>query len=73
MCHQIYHGHGHSAPHVPMEHGGHTQGCCCTSGHGMRRFPTREETITQLEEYLKQLKAEAEGVAERLTELREKA
>jgi len=44
-------------------------------GHGLggfeqRRFPTREEIIEGLEEYLKQLKAEAKGVEERLAELK---
>ena len=37
---------------------------------GQRRFPTKEEIIEGLEEYLKQLKAEANGVEERLAELK---
>ena len=73
MCHQIDYGHGHSAHHVPWEHWHHIRGCCCTSGHGIRRFPTREESITQLEEHLKQLQAEAKGVEESLAELRKEA
>ncbi|MBA7635341.1 hypothetical protein ES703_42942 [subsurface metagenome] len=35
-----------------------------------RRFISKEEVITQLEEYLKQLKAEAAGVEERIAELK---
>ena len=70
MCHQIDCGHPHSAHHGMSEHGYHPRGCCGTSGHGIRRFPTREEIITQLDEYLKQLQAEAKGVEERLAELR---
>jgi len=36
----------------------------------MRRFPTREETIAEMEEYLKQLHAEAKGLEEHLAELK---
>jgi hypothetical protein len=58
----------------PVHHGpgvGHHQwGCCCTPDFPPRRFPTREETISQLEEYLKNLQAEAEGVKERIAELK---
>jgi hypothetical protein len=39
-------------------------------GYAQRRFPTREEIVKKLEEYLKQLRAEARGVEERLAELR---
>jgi DNA anti-recombination protein RmuC len=35
-----------------------------------RRFIPREEIIARLEEYLKQLQAEAKGVEERLAELK---
>ena len=35
-----------------------------------RRFISKEEIITRLEEYLKQLRAEAVGVEERITELK---
>jgi len=35
-----------------------------------RHFPTREEQIAWLEEYLKELQAEAKGVEERIAELR---
>jgi len=37
-----------------------------------RQFPTTEETIGRLEEYLKQLQAEAKGVEERIAELKKK-
>jgi hypothetical protein len=36
-----------------------------------RRFLPKEEIIEELEEYLKQLKAEAKGVQDRIAELRE--
>jgi hypothetical protein len=36
-----------------------------------RRFPSREERITWLEAYLKELQAEVEAVRERLAALRE--
>ncbi|MDD5038755.1 MAG: hypothetical protein PHN78_05500 [Dehalococcoidales bacterium] len=52
------------------EHSHHQQGCCCHPGYGMRRFPTREEMITETEEYLKQLHAEVKGVEEHLSELK---
>ena len=39
-------------------------------GYQRRRFLTREEVIAQLEEYLKNLQAEARGVEERIAELR---
>ncbi|MFC1920605.1 hypothetical protein ACFLYQ_02640 [Chloroflexota bacterium] len=63
------HGYGHSPGHG---HGGGEQasGCCCHSGHGFRRFPTREEQIAHMEEYLNNLKAEAKGVEEHLAELK---
>jgi hypothetical protein len=55
------------------------EGCCCGCeegrGHGrhdrfVRRFQTRDEQIADLEGYLKELKAEARAVEERLAELR---
>jgi hypothetical protein len=48
--------------------------CDCGSHHGggliQRRFISKEEIIGQLEEYLKQLKAEAVGVEERIAEMK---
>ena len=43
---------------------------CCHPGFGLRRFPTREEMIAEMEEYLKQLRAETKGVEERLAEFK---
>jgi hypothetical protein len=57
-------------------HHGHGGGCCCGPmvwGPGYsfrRRFPTREERIAWLEEYLKDLQAEAKAVEERIAELK---
>ncbi|MBN2076437.1 MAG: hypothetical protein JW762_12880 [Dehalococcoidales bacterium] len=54
----------HSQPHQ-------THGCGCHHhGYLTRRFPTREEMISEMEEYLKQLQAEAKGVEERLAEMK---
>ena len=39
---------------------------------GHRRFMSTEEVIAHLEEYLKQLKAEATGVEEHIAELKKK-
>ncbi len=62
------------------QHGDH--GCCygesdrgrgmgCHGGRGFgRHFSTREERITRLEEYLKDLQAEAKAVEERLAEMK---
>ena len=63
-----HHGHGGSG-----RAGYHHQGCCCGSSHGMRRFLTRQEIIANLEEYLEQLKAEVEGVGEKIAELKKTA
>lgn len=58
--------HAHHGPqgmgHHPRGHHG--------PGHGFRHFPTREEIIAQLEEYLKQLQAEAKGVEEHIEKLK---
>jgi len=62
-------------------HGGHRRhdGRCCRGGEGRgggpgapfrRHFPTREEQIAWLEEYLKELQAEAKGVEERIADLK---
>jgi hypothetical protein len=48
----------------------HGSGCGCHHGLGLRHFRTKEETVTQMEEYLRQLQAEAKGVEEYLAELR---
>jgi len=70
MCHETSCGHGHHGHHGMRQHQHHSGGCCCTHGHGMRRFPTREEILTELEEYLKQLQTETKGVEEQIAEFR---
>ena len=66
---------GHGEHHRHHDHGGHC-GCGCEGkawGPGSpfrRRFPTREERIAWLEEYLKDLQAEAKGVEERIAEMK---
>ncbi len=73
MCeHHVHHSHhthqSHCAPH-------HTGCCCGPTGSsrgtlpGRRRFPTREERIVQLEEYLQGLEAEAQAVKEHIAAL----
>ena len=64
------HGCGHSPHHTRGDIGHHPADYCCGTGHGFRRFHTREEMITRLEGYLKNLQAEAKGVEERITELK---
>lgn len=53
------------------EHGNHG-GCCHGGGHhGFRRhYRSKAEVIAELESYLAELKAEAQAVEERLTEIR---
>ncbi|MCR4406704.1 MAG: hypothetical protein NUW24_07260 [Anaerolineae bacterium] len=59
-------------------HGHHSYGgwCCCDPaawGPGFpfgRRFPTREERIAWLEEYLKDLQDEVKAVEERIAEMK---
>ena len=63
-----------------IQHGGHCR-CGCHHGGGIHRgsqfgsfgqrlFINKEEEIAHLEEYLKQLKAEATGVEEHIAELK---
>lgn len=63
-------GHGHPGHHPHWGAGHHSGECCCTPGYPHRRFITREEIIAQLEEYLKNLQAEAKGVEEHIAELK---
>ena len=58
--------HGHCGCHYG---GGKHQGSHFGS-FGHRRFISKEEVIAHLEEYLKQLKAEAAGVEEHIAELK---
>ena len=71
---------GHHGYWGSMHHSGHCH-CSCHYGGGMhhgshfgafghRRFISKEEVIAHLEEYLKQLKAEATGVEEHIAELK---
>ena len=48
----------------------HSGGECCTSGHAHRRFFSKEETISRLEEYVQQLQSEAKGVEEYIEQLK---
>jgi len=73
MCHTSEYGCGYPTHHAPWRVSHHHWGCCCASGHPFRRFPTREEVVTQLEEYLESLKAEVKGVEERIVELKKEA
>ena len=61
--------------------GGHGRGCCCCrrcccacrGGGGWafpRRFRSRQEQVAELEAYLQELEAEAQGVREALAGLR---
>ncbi len=70
MCHTSEYGCGYPAHHAPARASHHSWGCCCAPDYPHRRFLTREEVIAQLEEYLKNLQAEARGVEERIAELR---
>ena len=69
MCYQIDYGCEHPAHHA-FWGGRHPSRCCCAPGYGPRRFPTKEELISQLEEYLKDLQTEVKGVKEYIAELR---
>jgi len=69
MCHQASCG-CESHAHIPGGVTYHHEGCCCDHGHSPRHFPSREELINEMEDYLKQLRAEAKGVEERLTEMK---
>jgi hypothetical protein len=72
MHHEDYGDHGFCGFHDARPHFHHRHDCSPHHhhGHGMRRFFTREEKIAHLEEYLKQLQAEIQGVEEYLAELR---
>lgn len=70
MCHSDECGCGHPTHHTPGRASHHHWGCCCSPGHGMRQFPSREEILTELGEYLKQLQAEVKGVEERIADFK---
>lgn len=70
MCHQASCGcEQHSHAQIPRGMPQHHEGCWCGHGHP-RRFLTKEESIQEMEDYLKQLHAEAEGVEESIAELK---
>ena len=69
MCHPSEYGYGHPTHHAPGR-ASHHWGCCCAPDYLPRRFCTKEEAITQLEEYLRNLQAEAKGVEECIVKLR---
>ncbi len=45
-------------------------GCKCGSGKFRRRYRTQAEQLSELEEYLAELKAEVQAVEEKVAELR---
>jgi len=78
MCHESTYRFGghygncgceHPGHHATMEQWPHHRGCCA-HGYPPRHFPTREEIMAQLEQYLKDLQAEAKGVQEHIAELK---
>ncbi|MGI9861932.1 DUF5320 domain-containing protein [Moorella naiadis] len=72
MCRSTAYGHHHCHAHM----GGLQEGGCCHSRHAggfHRHFLTAAEKKARLEEYLKELQAEAKAVEERLKELGEGA
>ena len=70
MRHSIECGHGYPHDHAPNQAIHHHGGCCCGSGYGGRRFHTKKEILTGLEEYLEQLQAEVKGVEEHIAEIK---
>lgn len=68
--------HGYPIENRPHHGSGCDCGCNCgcgghhEGGFVSRRFVSKQEIITRLEEYLKQLRAEAAGVEERIAEIK---
>jgi len=67
MCHQFNCG---CERHAYADGGHYHYEGCDYHGNLPRRFPTKEETIREMEDYLKQLQAEVKGVEEHLTEMK---
>lgn len=65
MCRQ---GHGHSVYRGHGQTEQQSSGCCHRSG--FRRFSSKEERISMLEEYITELRSEIQGVEEHLEELK---
>jgi len=66
--HGRHHGSGCEGGSCSCGCGGGSE-CKCGSGGFERRFQTKAEQITELEEYLGTLKAEVQAVEERLVDL----
>jgi hypothetical protein len=68
--------HGHHGQGMNREWGQGGCNCGCHQHHGgmrfHRRFISQDEVINRLEEYLKQLQAEAKGVEERIAEIKKR-
>ena len=80
--HNKWHGHRGYPSGGGMHHGSDSCSCGCHHGSGIshghgeminRRFASKEELIAKLEEYLKQLQSEAQGVKEHIVELRKES
>jgi len=66
MCHEI----GCSCEHHVGQSAVHHAGCCYAPAHHVRHFPTKEETIGQLEAYLENLRVQAKAIEERIAEFK---
>ena len=68
MCHHHEFGCGHPGHHAVWGVGHHHCGC---GAHGYPQHPaTREESISQLEQYLKDLQVQAKALEERISEMK---
>lgn len=59
--------------HGPVKGGHHHGDCCCASGYGdysHRRFLNKDEQVSRLEGYLKDLQSEAKVVEEKIKEIK---
>jgi hypothetical protein len=65
-------GHGHRHQHHRHHGCGCGESCECGCGNGgfSRRYQTKAEQVSELDEYLAELKAEVQAVEERLADLR---
>jgi hypothetical protein len=66
------HGHGHdrACGCGHRHHSSYAANCGCHSFHFGPRFPTREEKVSWLEQYLEGLQEEAKAVEERIAKLK---
>jgi hypothetical protein len=65
-----HHTSGHCGPHFGGHHHASSRGCGGTV-HVGRCFPSKEEQLAWLERYLEGLRAEAQGVEERIAQMKE--